>query len=282
MKIFVSWSGPKSQIIAEAFQDFLPVSLMVVKPFISTRVRAGSQWFETLMKELEETKFGILCITPENKDSIWIHFEAGALAKTIHHGARIVPVLFDLNPSDLVYPLAQFQAIRTTKGDIKKLIADINATLKEEGEPSLTDKQIDEAGDIFWSKFENSLINIEPDQASTVAEPLREERELLEELLILVRNYFGGKDVATKEQTSLPIMRFLPQGIIYTSPYLQSIIQTLYFELHDTVMESTDELDIATYQAFEQRFSNIISKYIKEKDEEFLKKLPSIRDDEPT
>jgi hypothetical protein len=36
---------------------------------------------EELRKALKENRFGILCVTPENKDNRWIHFEAGSLWK---------------------------------------------------------------------------------------------------------------------------------------------------------------------------------------------------------
>ena len=50
-----------------------------------------------LTKALEGKRFGILCITPENQENPWIHFEAGALWKADEE-RRVCPLLYDIRP----------------------------------------------------------------------------------------------------------------------------------------------------------------------------------------
>src|SRR5438128_12684597 len=82
MKVFLSWSGDWSERIASELAHCLKLVLRV-KPFLSSRdIRSGSQWYEVIARELGETKYGIVCLTPENLMAPWILFEGGALAKT--------------------------------------------------------------------------------------------------------------------------------------------------------------------------------------------------------
>src|SRR5260370_42334613 len=82
MKVFLSWSGDRSEGVAHELARCLKMVLRV-KPFLSSKdIRSGSQWYEIIAKELGQTKFGIVCLTPENLEAPWILFEGGALAKT--------------------------------------------------------------------------------------------------------------------------------------------------------------------------------------------------------
>jgi hypothetical protein len=63
----------------------------------------------SLTKALKENRFGILRITPENKDNVWIHFEAGALWKA-DEVRRVCPLLYDLRRAEMTRPLSQLQA----------------------------------------------------------------------------------------------------------------------------------------------------------------------------
>lgn len=64
-------------------------------------------------------------MTPESVCSPWILFEAGALAKSMQ-GAKVIPLLFNLEFSDITGPLAQFQAKKVERGGLGEVIQAIN------------------------------------------------------------------------------------------------------------------------------------------------------------
>ena len=127
MKIFLSWSGKRSKYIASLMNDWIPKILHHVSFWYSTDdIEKGKQWFVEIQKALNDIKFGIICLTPENLHSDWLHFEAGALQKEISDVA-ICTLLYDVKSTEVKYPLAAFQATNLkSKSDFKKLIVTIN------------------------------------------------------------------------------------------------------------------------------------------------------------
>lgn len=49
--------------------------------FTPDDIEKGAKWSTEVLKELEESEIGILCLTRDNLDKPWILFEAGALSK---------------------------------------------------------------------------------------------------------------------------------------------------------------------------------------------------------
>jgi TIR domain len=71
LKIFISWSGPRSQGVAEALHDWLPNVLQNVKPWLSANdIDKGAKWRQAVTGELEKSNFGLICLTPENLTSL--------------------------------------------------------------------------------------------------------------------------------------------------------------------------------------------------------------------
>lgn len=127
MKIFISWSGERSKALAVALKDWIPLILQYAQPWVSEKdISAGDRWAQAVSGELETSNFGILCITPENLSSEWILFEAGALSKSMLD-AKVIPLLFGLELSDLSGPLSQFQALKIDQKGIMDVITAINA-----------------------------------------------------------------------------------------------------------------------------------------------------------
>src|SRR4051812_15973009 len=101
MKVFLSWSGQTSRMVAEALRDWLPAILQAVEPWMSAEdIEKGARWSSDIGKHLEEAKIGIVCLTKDNQHEPWIQFEAGALSKTLDN-AFVIPYLLDLKPADL-------------------------------------------------------------------------------------------------------------------------------------------------------------------------------------
>ena len=185
MKIFLSWSGEKSKKTALALKTWIRMVIQNVDPWVSTDIEKGEKWNHEIAEQLKSTKVGIICLNRDNLDSNWILFEAGALSKT--EDAKVCTFLLDLKPTDVKFPLAQFQSTVFGKEDIKHLIHSINEKLKEENERYLPDNELNEIFEIFYPKLETQLEEIkmiESDQYRNT----RNDRELLEEILNLVRD----------------------------------------------------------------------------------------------
>jgi hypothetical protein len=64
MKVFISWSGTRSQALAQSLRDWLPLVLHFVEPWLSEAdIAAGERWAQSVAKELETCNFGIICVT---------------------------------------------------------------------------------------------------------------------------------------------------------------------------------------------------------------------------
>jgi hypothetical protein len=154
MKVFVSWSGEASHDVAKALKDWLPNVIQAVDVFLSSEdIAKGSQWFHELGTVLDESGFGVLCLTRDNLSAPWILYEAGALGKRFEQ-TRVVPLLINLKPTDLSGPLSHFNAALLDKEEISKLVASINAEL---GAEKLTDKQREKAFQAWWPDLEQTL-----------------------------------------------------------------------------------------------------------------------------
>jgi hypothetical protein len=67
MKVFISWSGEMSHKVANVLRDWLPYVIQAVDPFVSSGdINKGERWGDVLAEELEDTEFGIICLTPYN------------------------------------------------------------------------------------------------------------------------------------------------------------------------------------------------------------------------
>lgn len=183
MKVFISWSGDKSQNVALALRDWLPGVMNSVEPFVSAKdIYAGTRWQGEIAAQLDQSNFGIVCVTQENQSAPWLNFEAGALAKAVDV-SRLIPLAVDLKPSDVEIPLGQFQAQPATKDGIRAVVVSLNDAL---GEDRLPPALLDKSFGVWWPNLEARLIDIEQ-ETGTAKPPPRTERELLEETLDTVR-----------------------------------------------------------------------------------------------
>ncbi|HTU67765.1 MAG TPA: TIR domain-containing protein [Steroidobacteraceae bacterium] len=153
MKVFVSWSGVASHEVAKAIKDWLPNVIQSVDVFLSSEdIAKGEQWFTSLGEVLEESHFGILCLTRANLAAPWILYEAGALSKSFEQ-ARIVPLLIDLKVEDVKPPLASFNASLLEQSELQKMVAAIN----DANDEKLSEKQLTAAFKAQWPDFDTAL-----------------------------------------------------------------------------------------------------------------------------
>lgn len=181
MKIFISWSGSRSHQIGKALYDWIPYLLPYTTPFISeSDISAGDRWAINIANELEASNFGLICITPENIDSPWVMFEAGALSKSIMD-ARVIPILFEIDFSGITGPLSQFQAKKLDKQGITEVIRSIN----NRSDHGILEGRISTLVDSLWPQLDSSLskINTQP----FIEKKKRPPHEILEEVIAEIR-----------------------------------------------------------------------------------------------
>jgi hypothetical protein len=184
MKVFISWSGPLSHKVGEAFRTWLPGALQLVKPYFTpSDIEKGARWNAEISTELESSSVGIFCMTRENLNSSWILFEAGTLSKHIEK-SRVCPVLIGLEPSERPGPLRQFQATPFQRNEIHKLMQTINAAL---GDSHLDDKTLDSVFDMWWPKLEEQVGEIVANHVKEGEGPVRTDHDMLLEILELTR-----------------------------------------------------------------------------------------------
>ena len=181
MKVFISWSGDRSKALAQAFREWLPLVLHYVEPWLSDAdIDAGERWAQSVAKELAASNFGIICVTSENITSPWVLFEAGALTKSLET-SRVIPLLLDLEFSDISGPLAQFQAKKLTRQDIDEVIQSIQ---KAADDPIPNDRA-SQLSVALWPELEKKLEAI-PDEPPEERHE-RPTHEVLEDLVASVR-----------------------------------------------------------------------------------------------
>jgi len=216
MKVFISFSGTRSHAVAEVFNDWLPIVINAVKPFYASDIDKGTRWASEISIQLQDAKFGLICLTPENLNAPWILFEAGALSKTLEK-TFVCTFLLDVNPVDLQKPLADFQFTQFDKRDIKKLLETINKAL--EGD-ALDEKILDKQFEKWWPDLESKLIDISKINGNP-KRPKREDREILEEMLLILRSFASANEhLVSKIQQAFP---HLSQEEL--SPLLVSLIE---------------------------------------------------------
>jgi hypothetical protein len=191
MKIFISWSGRKSNMIAESLKDWLEQVIQSTEPWISTSIDKGRKWSKDISDRLEDSKIGIICLTRENLNAPWILFEAGAISKT--SDSYVCTFLTDISsPSEISGPLSSFQATKFSKEDVLKLCKTINNRVKDsKGGKSLNEKALEDVFETFYPKLEKKLNEIlisESDNVDDNIEHIRSDRELLEETIEGIRH----------------------------------------------------------------------------------------------
>ena len=184
MKLFLSWSGPRSKAVAETFAAWFAQVIQALDPWISSDIDKGKRWREEIAVRLEDAKVGIVCLTSSNLTAPWILFEAGALSKLKE--SYVCTFLLDhSSPTDIEPPLGEFQHTTFQKSEVLKLVRTINGIVEACGERSLTDGNLSAVFETFWPQLEAELKKI---KESREAEPIqRPERELLEEMLEILR-----------------------------------------------------------------------------------------------
>lgn len=186
MKIFISWSGEHSKVIATNVYEFLKENIQATDPWISTDdIGKGQNWMNDLMLGLESSHMGIFCLTDSNLNSKWMLFEAGLVAAVSKR--KINTILYNIKPENISPPLSLFNHTTFEKEDFRKLLLQINQLSKEFSENKLTDKTLDKIIDKNWDDFEKKISNEILTKKSTNKEN-RSDSDKIDELINISRN----------------------------------------------------------------------------------------------
>lgn len=179
----MSWSGARSKAAAELLYDWIKCVVQASRPWISTRgIGRGSVWFAEINNELKDTSVGIICLTHQNKNSPWILFEAGALAKGLTTN-KVCTFLVDLSPADIQDPLAQFNHTMPTRDGMLSMVATLNSAL----DAPLDGPTMLSVFETFWPKFEANFAELLKKYPQEVEIEVRSNDSMLEEILETTR-----------------------------------------------------------------------------------------------
>jgi hypothetical protein len=167
-----------------ALAEWLPAVLQRVRPFVSDKdIHSGARWQAEITGRLEVCAFGIVVVTPENQSNSWLQFEAGALSKAVKD-SRVVPLLVDLKKSDLLLPLNMFRAETLDQTGTASLLASLNAATPD----PMPEGTVASLAEKWWPDLEAAISELKLDDSRKSAPAARTDRELLEELVTMVRS----------------------------------------------------------------------------------------------
>ena len=224
MRVFISWSGELSQSIAKELSEWLPSIIQSVEVFYSPEdIKKGENWDSRLTNELQNSKYGIVCLTQENVSAPWIHFEAGALSKTLD--ARVSALMVNVVTSDIQGPLSRFQATKLERDDFYQLLVSIN----EVSDSPINEKVLQKSFDAIWDKMYDNISEIIKQKASRGeknTQQNKEENSILEEVLQLIRKQ---DSIISNPEKLLPIdyLEYVNQKVINFNRKSGNVIEPL-------------------------------------------------------
>lgn len=179
--VFIAWAGERSKVVASKLATWLPTVIDAVQPWMSEEsLRSGATWFSEIMRQLTSIEIGVVCLTPENLDARWIHFEAGALANKVTANKRLIPYLIGLEPTEVTAPLSFFQHRKALQEPTSQLVKDIN----EATGSTVSATSLEKKFKAFWPELEEVLKTPAP---KVHAAKERTTDQMIRELLELVR-----------------------------------------------------------------------------------------------
>jgi len=206
--VFLSWSGDRSLYVAKFVHDWLPKVLQRAKPWLSeVDIDKGTMGLDQIKKALAGMKVGIFFLTPENRDSLWVPYEAGALANELDDKSRICTYLLaGLQIRHVNGPLGNFQHTKSDKDDTKKLVHTINRAI---GEEVIPDSTVDATFEKWWPDLQSHLDLIP--KTEEMPKPLPKPEDMIAEILELSRAAANSrKQSEWIDQFSADFKEFMP------------------------------------------------------------------------
>ena len=278
MKVFISWSGELSKAIAESIKKWLDSIIQVADVFFSKKKKKkGEQWDTKISKELLECHYGIVCLTEENVSAPWIHFEAGALAKTLD--SRVATLMINISPTDIKGPLSRYQATKLNKEDFFQLIENINSQSNEPIKPEVLKTLFDNLWDKIEAEFSDLISQYQ--KVSSSKKKAINNNEALEEILLLLRKQ---NSIISSPEQLLPIDYFVhlleltnnDKNNANTKDLLYDILDYLKYviikcEDNEELLKYVTEIDLGS-------FINLIGRYIDRRNRSLFFQYNDIKD----
>jgi hypothetical protein len=243
VKVFISWSGELSRRVGEVLRDWLPSVIQSIEPYMSSEdTDKGARWSVDISRELADSNYGILCVTPNNMNSPWLNFEAGALSTSFDKG-RVSPFLFGVETADITGPLVQFQSTVYEQADVLRLLKSMDAACAS----TLGAGRVEKNFDVWWPFLQRDLdaLKDNPLTDQAVQGTSRPVNEMVAEILDLVR---GLQKSIYQVETATPVT---PRRLLVPATALTADISEtdLALQLLDRLAErraKADEPDART------------------------------------
>jgi hypothetical protein len=157
MKAFISWSGSRELLIAQALQQWLSAVVPEITSFVSPDLPKGQAWFAALARELRDARLGFMCLARPRVASEWQLVEAGAIWKAASSGG-LFPLCFGIGGAELPEPLRAFQLTRFDETDFLRLAGAV-ATLAHPAPAatSVREQALAAAWPLFKQRVEDAL-----------------------------------------------------------------------------------------------------------------------------
>lgn len=125
MKIFISWSGKRSELVAQQLVEILKL-LNLETWFSKDDIRKGEMWRYELTENLKTSDIAIICLTSYSIISKWVMFEVG-MCLSSSPAKRVCPLLIGLTEENLRNtPLDGFQITKASDQlDVESLLRSI-------------------------------------------------------------------------------------------------------------------------------------------------------------
>ncbi len=161
--VFLAWSQERSRQVALALKDWLPY-VVSAKPWFSPEdIQVGKPWFGDISKALQAADTGIICVTDENQNSRWLHWEAGAIANRFRRSdpaerSYAIPYLLDCEY--LTSPMSELQHCKADEEGTLRLVEALNQLLPPDDQDTreVTRKKFEK----WWPELERQLTRIPP------------------------------------------------------------------------------------------------------------------------
>lgn len=183
MKIFITFSGAQGNELAIALKEWLENIFNGIDIFVSSEdLKKGKRWRSDVSARLQESEFGVACLTRDTLNAAWILFESGALTKNVKESALYTVLFGGLQKGHVSGPLADFNHTLFDKGDMFKLLRSIN---EAHAEKKWKEEPLKNQFENFWTALESTVAKILKTQVPVEQTP--DPNVMLQEILETVR-----------------------------------------------------------------------------------------------